>query len=240
MPRLILGVNDLATVNPELAAEWHPTKNGDITPHMVRVDSGEYRYWWLGKCGHEWRATVYSRCHGKSCPVCGRKMSAITRTKNQILSRGSLFETDPSLAAQWHPTLNGELTPKMVTAKSGRKVWWKCSEGHEWQAPISNRSNGKGCPYCSGRIAIPGKTDLSTVNPLLAAEWHPTKNFPFTASQFTAKSGKKVWWLGSCGHEWEASIKSRTQGNICPVCRSSRTAKTHSSKQSPDSQSQSS
>lgn len=30
MAKLIPGVNDLATVNPELAKEWHPTKNGNL------------------------------------------------------------------------------------------------------------------------------------------------------------------------------------------------------------------
>ena len=33
-------------------------------------------------------------------------------------------------------------------ANSGIKVWWRCSRGHEWQATISNRNYGTGCPAC--------------------------------------------------------------------------------------------
>ena len=31
---------------------------------------------------------------------------------------------------------------------SGQKVWWKCSNGHEWQAIIQDRNKGSGCPIC--------------------------------------------------------------------------------------------
>ena len=47
----------------------------------------------------------------------------------------------PELAAQWHPTKNGEKTPADVTAGSGEKVWWTCPKGldHEWEAAESHR-----------------------------------------------------------------------------------------------------
>lgn len=72
-----------------------------------------------------------------------------------------------------------------------------------------------------------GLNDLATVNPDLAAEWHPTKNAPLLPSQVTGGSSKKVWWLGKCGHEWEAVISKRSgRGDGCPLCRKSR-PKTH-------------
>ena len=30
-----------------------------------------------------------------------------------------------------------------------KKVWWKCSKGHEWQAAIGSRNRGSGCPECA-------------------------------------------------------------------------------------------
>src|SRR6516164_5170358 len=84
--------------------------------------------------------------------------------------------TYPQLAAEWHPTRNGELRPENVTAGSNKKVWWQCGDGHEWQAAVASRSRGgAGCPYCSGRRATPS-TCLAATRPDVAQEWHPTKN----------------------------------------------------------------
>ena len=57
MARLMTGLNDLATVNPDLAAEWHPTKNAPLLPSQVTGGSSK-KVWWLGKCGHEWEAVI--------------------------------------------------------------------------------------------------------------------------------------------------------------------------------------
>jgi len=66
--------NCLATKNQELASEWHPTKNGNLTPYDVTCGSGEYVWWKCKKCGHEWPATISSR-NGKyktGCPECNK------------------------------------------------------------------------------------------------------------------------------------------------------------------------
>ena len=78
-----------------------------------------------------------------------------------------------------------------------------------------------------GIRAIPGKTDLATVNPTLAAQWHPTLNGDLLPSQVAPRSHKKVWWrCPTCGHEWTAMIANRSRGTGCPQCdlRSRRTA----------------
>lgn len=134
-----------------------------------------------------------------------------------IVGLNDLATVDPDLAAEWHPTRNDFLSTQ-VTAGSNRKVWWKGTCGHEWEAQIVNRSRGSGCPYCSKWHVSRGVNDLATVSPGLAGEWHPTKNGDLLPAQVAAKSNRKVWWLGSCGHEWEAAIYSRTAGRGCPYC----------------------
>ena len=54
------------------------------------------------------------------------------------------------LMVEWNWEKNNELNfkPETLTLGSGKKVWWKCSKGHEWQAIIANRSKGSGCPEC--------------------------------------------------------------------------------------------
>jgi hypothetical protein len=130
----------------------------------------------------------------------------------------------PEIAKEWHPTKNEDLKPEDITSKSGRKIWWKCSKkGHEWPAIIAGRTNGGGCPYCSGRKA--GKdNNLSARFPEIAKEWHPTKNGNLTPEGVMPGSNKKVWWICSKedDHEWDAIINHRTRGSGCPECNRRR------------------
>ena len=61
----------------------------------------------------------------------------------------SLYESEPELLKEWHPTLNGDLTPRKVNIIHPKPVWWICSQSHEWQATIKSRIQGMGCPVCS-------------------------------------------------------------------------------------------
>ena len=113
----------------------------------------------------------------------------------------ALAKSNLELVKEWHPTKNGSLLPADVSQKSGKTVWWICEKGHEWQAKVCTRTNGHGCPYCSGNKVLNGYNDLATASPQLAKEWHPTKNMDLNPSEVSPNSNKKVWWLGSCGHE---------------------------------------
>lgn len=124
-----------------------------------------------------------------------------------------------ALLAQWDAQANLPLTPETISYGSTKKVWWQCEKGHRWQVTVNNRtSSHTDCPYCSGRAAWPGETDLASRFPELAREWHPTKNLPLTPERVLPGSEKKVWWRCSYGHVWRATIHSRTDGCGCPVC----------------------
>ena len=65
--------NSIASKFPELAQEWHGTKNGNLTPDDVTPGS-QKKIWWVCKgCGHEWLSVVSSRTRGSGCPACSRK-----------------------------------------------------------------------------------------------------------------------------------------------------------------------
>ena len=143
------GFNDLQTVNPKLALEWHPTKNGNLLPSEVTASSGK-KAWWLlpyddpdtGKhFDFEWESKIASRNMGSGCPYLLQQ--AVWPGYNDLAT------TCPDVASEWNYDKNGDLLPKMVTKGSSKKVWWRCQNGHEWQATISNRvGRGSGCPYC--------------------------------------------------------------------------------------------
>lgn len=207
--RKITTENCLAVTNPALAAQWHPAKNGALTPWQV-VDNTNKKAWWLCEKGHEWQALIYSRTAGCGCPYCANR---------RVDAANSLAAVDPALARQWHPLKNDSLLPSQVVANSHRAVWWQCGKGHEWRAGILQRHcRGTGCPYCSGQKVIAGKNDLLGRNPALAAQWHPTRNGALTPASVMASTHRKVWWLCERGHEWEAAVSNRSNGNGCIYC----------------------
>ena len=125
--------------------------------------------------------------------------------------------THPEIAAQ----LKDPSLATSLTAGTDKKPVWVCAEGHEWEATVKNRTEGKGCPYCANKKVLPGYNDLATTNPDLAAQLKDKS----LATSLTAGSDKKVSWLCDKGHEWEAKVASRkrrsqtaTRGNGCPYC----------------------
>lgn len=348
------GVNDLATVYPEMAKQWHPVNNGELTPNLVMPHSKQ-PVWWRCAAGHEWEASPKYRQGLHGCPDCttagtseqevrlrhelaaagvpiqhdhgpiqtarlrpvradmvcpnwrlvlewdGKYFHAntirqdlkqngylaeagwrVVRIREELprttdddcvvgifrpgrvkdiadivlrhlqslgylaselddyladsrpwaqadadaelatLRSVSLATENPSLAAQWHPTRNANLTPLHVSPRSDARVWWLCAAGHEWKAPVYRRARGIGCGYCAGSKAIPGETDLATVRPDLAAQRHPDRNGDLTPSRVTSRSGQKVWWRCDKAHEWDATVNDRYGGYGCPYCSGKR------------------
>jgi hypothetical protein len=133
----------------------------------------------------------------------------------------NLITEIPELYAEWSHQKN-KSGPEDLTAGSRKKVWWLGKCGHEWEARIDSRVAQKaGCPYCSipCKKILSGFNDLATKNPGLANEWNSKLNKELSPQQISPQSNKKVWWLGKCGHEWEAQIYNRTKGHGCFFCK---------------------
>lgn len=162
----------LAELRPDLAAQWHPTRNGDLDPGSIGAGSDK-EVWWTNcdaDADHTWMTTIASRTRREepSCAVC---------SGNHIqVGKNDLATTRPDLAAQWHPTKNEGLTPQMITAGSGKEVWWtNCpvDSEHEWlgsPAARSSKLRPRGCAICTGQQVQVGKNDLATTRPDLAAQ----------------------------------------------------------------------
>lgn len=215
--------NCLATLNPKLAKEWHPTKNGKLTPEDVHPGSAK-KVWWkcLNGDDHEWKTVIYSRTGGKGCPICvGRK----------VVNSNCLSTLNSKLSKEWHPSKNGKLTPKDVGINSGKRVWWKCPEGydHEWKSTVHSRTTGLGCPICSNQKVVLSNC-LATLNPEQAEQWHSTKNGKLTPYDIGAGSGKSVWWKCPEGedHEWKATVGKRNSEMACPICIGRKVVKSNS------------
>jgi hypothetical protein len=142
--KVLAGFNDLATSNPEIVPEWHPQKNGALTPEQV-ISGSDRIVWWQCALGHEWRASIENRVKKKQCcPYCsGRKAWP---------GFNDLATLHPKLMKEWHPTLNTDIDPRHIRPASAKRVWWQCSEGHVWNAYVFNRTSKakSGCPFCAG------------------------------------------------------------------------------------------
>ena len=156
--------------NAQLMAEWDWEKNDKLgfDPKTLTLGSRK-KVWWLGECGHEWEAQIINRAKsGTGCPYC--------LNKKVLMGFNDLATTNPEIAAEWHFEKNKELLPTTVSAGSNKKVWWKCTKGHEWQALVVERAVRKnGCPYCANQKVLIGFNDLATTNPELAIEWNYEK-----------------------------------------------------------------
>jgi len=137
-----------------------------------------------------------------------------------------LATRNPELAKEWHPTLNGDLTPCNVTCGSHNSTWWQCKNGHEWENTIYGRIIGGNmieCPYCSG-YSVSKENNLLINNPILCEDWDYDKNDK-RPEEYTFCSGQYVWWIcKECGYEWTTTIDNRNGGSHCgcPDCSKSK------------------
>lgn len=213
------GHNDLATVNPEVAALWDYDKNAK-TPDKY-LPKSNVPAWWKCEKGHSWKTKICTQKKNNGCPICNNKQL--------LVGFNDLKSQYPDIAVEWDYEKNGELRPEDVTYGAAKDVWWKCKKGHpSWRAEVYRRvgslstgTKGNNCPFCSGLKAIPGENDIGTLFPMLVQEWDEEKNKGSICSVKT-KSGLDAWWLcPHCGHSYHKVVRDRTKRRTpekCPSC----------------------
>lgn len=198
---------------PRQDVSWHPERNGPLTASDVTPGSRS-KAWWRCAQGHEWSARISSVVmDGCGCPYC--------MGKKPIPGQTDLASRMPQIAALWDSERNAPLKAEDVTPGSKAKVFWRCEKGHSWQTTVlSVALDGCGCPYCAGKKAIPGETDLVTLSPEVAKQWDPERNGGLDPRTLTPASHEKVWWRCEKGHPWLAAPYTRTKekGAGCPYC----------------------
>lgn len=206
-----LADNAMLKVRPELFYEWDFEKNDELGLDVYRVTKGSHKVTWWNcfKCGSPYDKQIAERVKGQNCPYC-RGL--------RVNHTNSLASLNPKLASEWHPILNGDLTPHDVTYKSKKKVWWIGECGHEWDALIIDRTkNNNKCPYCSNHRLLVGFNDMWTTNPELAKFLDEPEN----GYKYTQCSSKKVdWKCKQCGEiiRDKAINNVNYKGLSCPNC----------------------
>jgi predicted GIY-YIG superfamily endonuclease len=203
--KVMAGFNDLATTHPEVAARL-------VDQSLVQtiIAGTDRKFDWRCDAGHIYQAPPSRLISGARCGYCTGRFA--------IPGETDLATTHPHLAAQLvDPSLASELK-----GSSDRRVEWRCDRGHIWAVSPHGRTtseSGSGCPFCSGRHAIPGESDLATVRPDLAAELQDQR----LATKLLPQSNKRVGWVCPLGHEYTAVVARRFIGDGCYYCSGHRT-----------------
>ena len=164
--KVLAGFNDLATLLPDIAAEWSD-RNYPLLPTQVTVFANRKAWWKCKDCGREWNTLISTRSGGSKCPYCS----------GYIFLKGfnDLQTTHPEIASEWSEK-NLPLKPDEVNAKSRKNVWWKCRKcGNEWKSVVNARVKGTVCPVCAEREVLAGYNDLATTDNQLLSEWDYTR-----------------------------------------------------------------
>lgn len=226
----------LAGTHKELIKEWHPTKNGDLTPKDITHGSKTIVWWLCTKalcgCPHEWGISPNKRTgkNGTGCPQCANR-------SDEICFHKSILYTDPDIAAQWDYENNETLDPRNLSRGSNRRVNWYCTANkkaeedetidsedtcrceHRWEASIDQRTlRSSKCPFCNTTTKCEkGHSSIKTTHKELSAEWNPRNTVDINS--LSHGSDVKCWWICSKGHEWESTVSNRACHNKgCPRC----------------------
>lgn len=205
--------NSLASLRPDLAKEWHTELNNELTPGGFTCNSGEKVWWLCPECESPYDMVINDRSGVKNsnCSYCAGKRV------NHTNSLASLY---PDLASEWHPTLNGGMTPSDKVGGSHETIWWLGGCNHHWEAAIEDRTkeSGTGCPYCvhNPKILI-GFNDMWTTNPELAKMlMNPEDGYKYMQSS----SVRVDWKCLECENiiPNRAANKVVYKGLSCPRC----------------------
>lgn len=206
-------MNDQLSLSKKILAEW--SSKNTLNPESVSPGSDKKAIWLCSK-NHEYETSIYNKVRlGRGCPYCaGKKV---------LKGFNDLNTTHPELVKQW--SKNNVKDSTEVSAGSNYKAEWICSKNtnHEWLASVSNRRNGTGCPFCSGRkVSVgDGGNNFLLEHSKLAEEW--SNNNTKGPDEISSGSGYRAEWNCDKGHKWLAPIYSRVAGNGCPYCSGRKT-----------------
>lgn len=135
--------NSLQTVNPELAKEWHPSKNNELLPIHVKPYSNEVVWWRCSKCGYEWRQSVAKRNGGCGCPRENGRGSAFV-----VTDKNSLSAKFPLIAKEWSVDANNGKKPSEVYYMSTIEYYWNCRKDSNYLCKMSIRKKIRKMDQC--------------------------------------------------------------------------------------------
>lgn len=202
---LVRGVNDLASVRPDVSVFWHGELNR-VSPEEVFSKSNAYHYWYCEE-GHTYRAQVNYRTSKRwiACPVCN--------STKLLTGYNDLATLHPELVNEW--SSKNSLPPEKVLARSAESFYWVCEKNHQWRSPLRKDCGGRrsDCPICNASTSAPELELLQLVKELLPdySVEHQTRQIipPYELDIYVPALKKALEFNGSYWHSDEV-VKRRT------------------------------
>lgn len=120
---------------------WNSDLNGfEFTPDVLKQPSKPY--WFTCSYGHNVRKTL-GNFNPSNCPKCINSKL----TESEVIEEGSFQDIFPELLEYWN-TFKNKIKPKDVACNSSTKLWFICSNGHEFETTAYKITQGEWCPYC--------------------------------------------------------------------------------------------
>lgn len=205
--------NSLQDKFPDIAAQWHPSLNGDLKPTDVSVGSNKLVWWLCPISGGEWKTSPNKRTRKGKDSSAASPFQLGLRVK---IGYNDLAITHPDLSQEWDDEKNGDLTPTMVTAGSEKKVWWICPEtGGSYEAVVNKRVSGTGSPFLAGKKVLKGYNDLLSQQPELA-QYFSENNSEKADEVFVGTTKKYLWVCPTYNIEYEDSVRNRVKNTTSP------------------------
>lgn len=212
---------------PDIAKDWHKTKNGELKPSLVS-SKAKQAVWWQCRKGkdHVWKTAISNRTRrGTGCPYCANRA---------LSANNNLAKLHPNISREFDLKKNSPITPDQVIASSTDEYWWKCPRGHSWKRPVYLRTKRDSrCPDCPEYGKHRAITSLAEAFPEIAKHWHPTANGHLKPSEISYGNKEYVWWQCKKGpdHQWQQWVKNITmKGYQCPFCEGYRVSVTNNIK----------
>jgi superfamily II DNA or RNA helicase len=195
------GASSIAKARPGLVPLWHAEKNGGLSPNTTDVACAG-AVWWRCPQGHEFQRPPLLMLRDASCAVC-------------TVATKSLAVMNPAVAAEWHPTRNGEVKPDQVEPDHVMNAWWLCPKGHEFQATVRSRARGsRPCPTCYGGWSL--ENIRAFVKSLLShvGAFNPSELFALAmqAGQFADKDSRPFVMAISTGRFPREELEKFAEG----------------------------
>ncbi len=206
---LLTGFNDLATKRPDLL-KFYDYKKNELPPEEVLISSWTPDTWWHCDEGHSFQRPVTEMCKTTSCNICNRKVVVAGINDAQF--------TYPEIVDVWDYDKN-DCLPSEISDRSRDKYWFKCSEGHSYEAYlITMISNNFQCLVCNNILLVPGINTLIDTHPELCKEISPNEERnPSTLAKTATYS--MMWRCEKCGGDYHYPVCDRELGDDdCPFC----------------------
>ena len=153
-------------------------------------------------------------------------MASIKRNLEEFCKQNNI----EYLLEEWDFEKNRDTNPLDVGAYSKKKVWWICKEcNNSWQASISSRSVGHGCPMCGIKKRSSKSRVKYGINDFetwcnnndrldLLTEWNSKENGKSPSEVAYGSKKVYIWRCSVCNNRYESNIPNRRFGNNCPYC----------------------